>query len=39
LLNYVNLLSRIVYNWADIYSHQLQSGKDYQPLRSTYSIW
>jgi len=27
LLNYANLSSRIVYNWADIYRQQLQSGK------------
>ena len=39
LLNYANLSSRIVYNWADIYSQQLQSGKDYHQLRPTYSIW
>jgi predicted transposase/invertase (TIGR01784 family) len=39
LLNYANLSSRILYNWADIYSQQLQSGKDYNQLRPTYSIW
>ena len=31
--------SRIIYNWADIYSQQLKSGQDYGQLRPTYSIW
>lgn len=39
LLNYANLPARILYNWADIYSQQLQSGDDYNQLRPTYSIW
>ena len=39
LTSYGNLPSRIVYNWADIYSKQLKSGKDYGELKPTYSIW
>lgn len=31
--------SRIIYNWADIYSQQLKSGQDYGQLSLTYSIW
>jgi len=37
LLNVPNLPERILYNWADIYSQQLQSGDNYrilnQPIR------
>ena len=33
------LADRIAYNWADIYSQQLQSGKNYLTLKPTYSIW
>jgi predicted transposase/invertase (TIGR01784 family) len=36
---YRNLPERVVYNWADIYSQQLQSGHDYHKLMPTYSIW
>ena len=39
MLNYANLPERILYNWADIYSQQLQSGDHFQVLRPTYSIW
>jgi predicted transposase/invertase (TIGR01784 family) len=33
------LADRIAYNWADIYSQQLQSGKNYLTLKPTYAIW
>jgi len=33
------LPERIIYNWTDIYSQQLQSGHDYHQLMPTYSIW
>jgi len=36
---YSNLPARIIYNWADIYSQQLQSGNDFHMLMPTYSIW
>ncbi len=39
LTSYTHLPSRILYNWTDIYSQQLQSGQDYQELRPTYAIW
>jgi predicted transposase/invertase (TIGR01784 family) len=39
LVNFANLPERILYNWADIYSQQLQSGDSYHELRPTYSIW
>ena len=39
LVNFANLSERIVYNWADIYSQQLQSGDHFRALRPTYSIW
>lgn len=39
LSSYGHLPSRIVYNWADIYSQQLKSGQDYSQLKPTYSIW
>jgi predicted transposase/invertase (TIGR01784 family) len=39
LVQYGHLPARILYSWADIYSQQLQSGDDYDPLRPTYSIW
>ena len=39
LLNFANLPGRILYNWADIYSQQLQSGDSYHQLRPTFSIW
>ena len=39
LTSYGHLSSRIIYNWADIYSQQLKSGQDYGQLRPTYSIW
>ena len=39
LVSYANLPERILYNWADIYSQQLQSGDHFRALRPTYSIW
>ena len=39
LVNYANIKERILYNWADIYSQQLQNGEGYYQLRPTYSIW
>ncbi|MDP3878497.1 MAG: PD-(D/E)XK nuclease family transposase [Methylobacter sp.] len=39
MTSYCHLPSRIVYNWADIYSQQLKSGDDYGQLKPTYSIW
>ena len=39
LVNFANLSERIVYNWADIYSQQLQQGEGYHQLMPTYSIW
>ena len=39
LVLYGHLPARMVYNWADIYSQQLQSGDDYHTLKPTYSIW
>jgi len=39
MLNYSSLPARILYNWADIYSKQLQSGANYRLLKPTYAIW
>ena len=39
LTSYSHLPARIIYNWADIYSQQLQSGQDYGELKPTYAIW
>ncbi|MGH8475998.1 MAG: Rpn family recombination-promoting nuclease/putative transposase [Methylococcales bacterium] len=39
LLNYHSLPSRILYNWADIYSAQIREGQNYRVLQPTYSIW
>jgi len=39
LVQYAQLVSRILYSWADIYSQQLQSGESYDKLKPTYSIW
>ena len=39
LVNFANIKERILYNWADIYSQQLQNGEGYYQLRLTYSIW
>ena len=39
LRTYSHLPTRILYNWADIYSQQLQSGNDYHLLKPTYAIW
>jgi len=39
LLAYKQLPPRIVYTWCDIYSQQLQSGKDYGLLRPVYAVW
>jgi predicted transposase/invertase (TIGR01784 family) len=36
---YHSLPARMLYTWADIYSHQLQSGDDYLILQPTHSIW
>ena len=36
---YSYLPARIIYNWTDIYSQQLQSGTEYHKLMPTYSIW
>lgn len=34
-----DLLARILYTWADLYSSQLHSGEDYNILKPTYAIW
>ncbi|MCK7575699.1 MAG: Rpn family recombination-promoting nuclease/putative transposase [Chromatiales bacterium] len=34
-----DLLARILYTWADLYSSQLHSGQDYSQLKPTYAIW
>ena len=34
-----DLLARILYTWADLYSGQLKSGEDYSTLKPTYAIW
>ncbi len=39
LSSYLHLPARILYNWADIYSQQLQAGQDYAQLKPTYAIW
>ena len=39
LSSYRHLPARMLYNWADIYSQQLQSGQDYAQLKPTYAIW
>ena len=39
LLSYPDLPARILYTWTDLYSQQLQSGKDYNLLKPTYAIW
>ena len=39
LASYDYLPTRILYNWADIYSQQLKSGDEYLKLKSTYAIW
>jgi len=39
LCSYAHLPARILYNWTDIYSQQLQSGQDYRELKPTYAIW
>ena len=39
LLTYRHLPERMVYNWCDIVSQQLQSGNDYSLLKPVYSIW
>ena len=31
--------ARMLYTWSDVYSKQLQSGNDFDQLKSTYSIW
>ncbi len=39
LLTHPDLLGRIFYTWADLYSSQLQNGDQYDLLKPTYSIW
>ena len=39
LLTHRDLLARILYTWADLYSAQLHSGEDYSTLKPTYAIW
>ncbi len=39
LLTHPDLLGRIFYTWADLYSSQLQNGDQYGLLKPTYSIW
>ncbi|MFM8330787.1 MAG: Rpn family recombination-promoting nuclease/putative transposase, partial [Candidatus Methylumidiphilus sp.] len=39
LLAYRHLRQRIIYNWCDLYSGQLQSGESYSRLKPVYSIW
>ena len=39
MVNFADLTERILYNWADIYSQQLQNGEGYYQLKPTYSIW
>ena len=39
LLDHADLRARILYGWTDLYSAQLQSGKDFGTLRPTYAIW
>ena len=39
VLNNADLPARILYNWADIYSQQIQSGEGFHLLKPAYSIW
>ena len=39
LSSYSSLPPRILYTWCDIYAQQLTSGRGYDELRPTYSIW
>jgi predicted transposase/invertase (TIGR01784 family) len=39
LSHYENLDARMLYNWAVLYSKQLQSGDGYQELKPAFSIW
>ncbi len=39
LLNHRDLLARMLYGWADLYSAQLQTGESYARLRPTFSVW
>jgi len=39
LLNHRDLLARILYGWADLYSQQIKEGQPYRMLRPTYAIW
>ncbi len=39
LRSFRHLHNRVLYNWADIYSQQLQRGSDYRLLKPTYAIW
>ncbi len=37
LLNHRDLLGRILYGWADLYSQQLRDGDSYRKLQPTYA--
>jgi predicted transposase/invertase (TIGR01784 family) len=39
LKSFPSLPSRMIYNWADIYSKQIKQGDNYQLIKPTYSIW
>jgi predicted transposase/invertase (TIGR01784 family) len=39
MISYGYLPSRILYNWANIYSKQMKSGDSYRLLKPTYAIW
>jgi predicted transposase/invertase (TIGR01784 family) len=39
LSHYENLDARMLYNWAVLYSKQLQSGDGYHELKPAFSIW
>ena len=39
MLTHRDLIARIIYGWADLYSSLLQEGQDYGKLRPTYAIW
>jgi predicted transposase/invertase (TIGR01784 family) len=39
LLVVQDLLARILYGWADLYSGQIKEGQGYGELKPTYSIW
>jgi predicted transposase/invertase (TIGR01784 family) len=39
LLTHRDLIARIIYGWADLYSSLLSEGQEYGKLRPTYAIW